>query len=99
MTSVTINVQADDIVDSELVSRAVGAGLEAIGFQDVTVTSHPIENETDAEVLEAIRGLNPTLLQAEVTVEASTFSETETAAADDDVGPGEDEIVAESEDD
>lgn len=84
---INIEVTADDQTDSELVARLITASLNTHGFEDVTNVASPLQNDKEEEVVEAMKGLNPGLFTAEVTVESSTFDETATPTADD--VPGE----------
>lgn len=85
---INIEVTADDPNDSELVARLVTASLNTHGFEDVTNVSAPTHTDKEEEVVEAMRNLSPSIFTAEVTVESSTFDESDGIGGTDDV-PGE----------
>lgn len=86
---INVDITADDQLNGDLASRLVAAAFQQAGFEDVTnVTHHHIE--TDSEVIEAMRNINPSIFGAEVVIEASTFESLVVPAgtSDDDDLPG-----------
>lgn len=97
MSRISVEVMADDQSDGELVSRLIAASLNSHGFDDVTNVACPTHNDQEEEVVEAMRNLNPSLFQAEVTIDVGVFDDEPALAGADQ--PGDDEFAEEESDD
>ena len=86
MPRIDINVSAEDQSDGELVSRLINSTLNHNGFTDVALVHNSgSDQETNEDVLEAMRNLSPSVFSSEVTIGVSEFEEDEV------VVPGEGE--------
>lgn len=91
---ITVEVTADNQVDADLAGRLVAASFNSAGFEDVNIASSPTPHiEQEEEVVEAMRGLSPTIFSSEVVIETNVFDANafgtlaaETGAPEDDGG-------------
>lgn len=85
MSRIDINISAEDQSDGELVARLVNSTLNHNGFTDVALIHNSgSDQETNEDVLEAMRNLSPSVFSSEVTIGVSAFEEDEVVAAGDD---------------
>lgn len=104
MSRINIDVTAEDQSDGELVARLISASLNAHNFDDVTNVSNLTHQDTEDEVVEAMRNLNPAIFASEVVIDVQPFEPDQASSPDDVPGigefpePGEDDEVETSED-
>lgn len=96
MARIDINIAAEDPVEGDFVGRLVTAALTTNDFDDVTSSVHSAHQETEEDVVAAMRNLNPVIFSAEITVGVTPFEE---ALIDADAPAGDTEFPSpESED-
>lgn len=86
MSAINIDISAEDQADGDMVARLITATLTGSGFEDVTNISGPAHQDTDVEVLEAMRNLNPMIFQSEIIVDVSPLEIAPPISGED--GPG-----------
>lgn len=78
MSRIDINISAEDPADGELVSRLVNSTLNHSGFTDVELVHNSgSDQETNDDVLQAMRNLSPSIFTSEVTIGVSAYEEEE----------------------
>lgn len=74
MSRIDINVSAEDPADGELVSRLINSTMNHNGFTDIELLGHTGNHqETNDDVLVAMRNLSPSIFSSEVTIGVSDY--------------------------
>ncbi len=96
MSRIDVNIAAEDQTEGDFVARLVTAALNSNGFEDVTSMGHSNHQETEDDVVAAMRSLHPDVFVAEITVgvvpfEEETIDASETVVGDSEFAPPEDD--------